>query len=48
MDHWKPDPLGLNWLIEMAGVDPALVIFVGDGQNDSDTAKAAGVDFLRV
>ncbi len=39
----KPDPAGLRSLIEMAGVDAASTVLVGDSPVDRMTARAAGV-----
>ena len=42
----KPAPGMLLALMERAGVAPQETLMVGDRQEDSDAAKAAGVDFV--
>lgn len=39
----KPDPAALLQVMQMAGVQPAEAVFVGDSRNDVLAAKAAGV-----
>jgi HAD superfamily hydrolase (TIGR01549 family) len=43
----KPDPAGLSWLLDQAGVPPEAVLMVGDRDtHDGAAARALGVDFL--
>ena len=44
----KPDPQGLNLIIERFGADKADVLYIGDSYIDAETAKRAGVDFVGV
>ena len=44
----KPDPVGLNHIIEQAQVDPEQVLMVGDGLPDMLVARAAGVDSVAI
>jgi phosphoglycolate phosphatase len=46
--HWKPDPEGLQLLLERAAIDPNEALFVGDSRGDAHAAEAAGVEFLWV
>jgi len=39
----KPDPAGLRWLMEDAGVGPSDTVMVGDSPVDVRTGRAAGV-----
>ena len=39
----KPDPFGINWVLQQAQVSPEQAVFVGDSRNDVLAAKAAGV-----
>lgn len=39
----KPDPAGLLWVMDKAGVEPGQSLFVGDSKNDIQAARAAGV-----
>jgi phosphoglycolate phosphatase len=39
----KPDPLGANTLMRELGVSAAETVMIGDSQNDSLTAKNAGM-----
>ena len=39
----KPDPAGLLWVMQQAGVTPEQCLFVGDSRNDVQAAHAAGV-----
>lgn len=39
----KPDPAGLQWVIQQAGVSAQQALFVGDSRNDVLAARAAGV-----
>jgi len=39
----KPDPAGLQWVMQQAGVTPEQSLFVGDSKNDIQAAKAAEV-----
>lgn len=39
----KPDPLGAKTLMRELGVSPAETVMIGDSQNDSLTAKNAGM-----
>ena len=41
----KPDPEGLNLMIDRLGVDKEDVLYVGDSYIDAETAQNAGVDF---
>ena len=44
----KPDPAGLLYVLQMAGVDAADAVFIGDSRNDVLAAKAAGVGCIAV
>ncbi len=44
----KPDPQGLDLIIEKFGADKADVLYIGDSYIDAETAKRAGVDFVGV
>lgn len=44
----KPDPEGLNMMIEKLKVKKSEVLYVGDSHIDAETAKNAGVDFAGV
>ena len=44
----KPDPEGLNLMIEKLNVDKADVLYIGDSHIDAQTAVNAGVDFAGV
>jgi len=39
----KPDPAALRHVLQLARVEPAQALFVGDSRNDVRAAKAAGV-----
>lgn len=41
----KPQPEGLRWLMEQAGVSPEETLMIGDGPADGGAAQAAGVPF---
>lgn len=43
LPHKKPEPEGLLWVMEQAGVLAADSLFVGDSKNDIQAARAAGV-----
>lgn len=45
---FKPDPTGLNLMINRLGVSKEDVLYVGDSYIDAETAKNAGVDFAGV
>lgn len=45
---FKPDPTGLNLMINRLGVLKEEVLYVGDSYIDAETAKNAGVDFAGV
>lgn len=44
----KPDPTGLLWVMQQAGVSPEQCLFVGDSRNDVLAAHAAGVACIAV
>lgn len=44
----KPDPEGLELMIQKLGVEKADVLYVGDSHIDAQTAQNAGVDFAGV
>jgi phosphoglycolate phosphatase len=44
----KPDPYGVERIIEKAGVDVSEVIYIGDSATDIKTAKNAGIDCILV
>jgi len=44
----KPDPQGLNMMIERFKLDKSQVLYVGDSYIDAETAMNAGVDFAGV
>lgn len=44
----KPDPYGVNKIIEKANVDIRDVVYVGDSSKDIETAKNAGIDCVLV
>lgn len=44
----KPDPQGLNLIIEKFGADKADVLYIGDSYIDAETGERAGVDFAGV
>lgn len=48
VSHVKPDPEGLNRMIEVLGVDKSETLYTGDSYIDAETAKNAGVDFCGV
>ncbi len=48
VDLHKPDPQGLNMMIERFNVDKGQVLYVGDSYIDAETAMNAGVDFAGV
>ncbi|AXA64985.1 phosphoglycolate phosphatase [Pseudomonas oryzihabitans] len=39
----KPDPAGLLWVMQQAGVVAGQALFIGDSRNDIRAARAAGV-----
>ena len=41
----KPDPAGLQWLMEQASTTPRETLMVGDSILDAETARAAGTRF---
>ncbi|MEN9354504.1 MAG: Phosphoglycolate phosphatase [Fibrobacterota bacterium] len=41
----KPDPMGLRWIMEQAGVTPEETLMIGDGPADAGAAQNAGVPF---
>ena len=44
----KPDPMGLLWVMQQAGVRPEQCLFVGDSRNDVQAAHAAKVACVAV
>ena len=44
----KPDPTGLLWVMQQAGVTPEQCLFVGDSRNDVQAAHAANVACVAV
>jgi phosphoglycolate phosphatase len=44
----KPDPAGLLWVMQQAGVSAQQCLFVGDSRNDVRAAQAAGVACVAV
>ena len=44
----KPDPYGVNRIIEKADVDVSEVIYIGDSSTDIKTAQNAGIDCILV
>lgn len=44
----KPDPTGLQALMDWAGADASRTLVIGDGPADLAVAKAAGVDAVRM
>ena len=44
----KPDPTGLLWVMQQAGVTPEQCVFVGDSRNDVQAARAAHVACVAV
>lgn len=44
----KPDPTGLNTIIEKLGEEKCDVLYIGDSYIDAETAMNAGVDFAGV
>lgn len=44
----KPDPWGINALIERFNVNPENTVMIGDGETDYQTAKNAEVDHIAV
>jgi phosphoglycolate phosphatase len=44
----KPSPLSTQYIIKSLGVLPEDCLFVGDGETDVQTARAAGIDCLSV
>jgi phosphoglycolate phosphatase len=44
----KPHPGPLLETVDLLGIDPANVVFVGDSERDEETATAAGTDFAYV
>lgn len=39
----KPDPQGAIWMAEKMGIDPSMILYVGDSEVDMLTANAAGM-----
>ena len=48
VDVFKPDPTGLNLIINRLSVSKEDVLYVGDSYIDAETAQNAGVDFAGV
>lgn len=44
----KPDPEGVNWVLEQWGLAPDRVLYCGDTVIDAETARNAGADFCAV
>ena len=44
----KPDPAGVNKIIEKVGVDLNEVVYIGDSYKDIETARNAGIDCVIV
>lgn len=44
----KPDPQGLKLVMEMLGVSPEKVLYVGDSVIDAETARRANVPFVAI
>lgn len=44
----KPDPTGLLWVMQQAGVSPEQCLFIGDSRNDVQAAQAANVACVAV
>lgn len=44
----KPDPAGLLWVMQQAGVTAEQCLFVGDSRNDVQAARSAGVACIAV
>jgi HAD superfamily hydrolase (TIGR01549 family) len=44
----KPNPEGVSFILENAGVSPSKALMIGDGVPDAMVAKNAGIDFLAV
>ena len=44
----KPDPRGLQRILELAGCGPRRAVYVGDSRTDLDTARAAGLQAIGV
>jgi phosphoglycolate phosphatase-like HAD superfamily hydrolase len=44
--QWKPDPEGLNVLMNEAKTMPERTLFVGDSKGDQEAAASAGVEFV--
>lgn len=44
----KPDPYGVNRIIEKANVNAEEVVYIGDSKTDIETAKNAGIDCVLV
>ena len=44
----KPDPQGLDLIIERFGADKSDVLYIGDSYIDAETALNSGVDFAGV
>ncbi len=42
----KPDPIGALTICEQWGISHEDAVFIGDSQNDCDTAAAAKIDFI--
>lgn len=44
----KPDPYGVNRIIEKAGIDVTEAVYIGDSATDIKTAENAGIDCILV
>ena len=44
----KPDPYGINQIIEKAKISPDEALYIGDSKTDIETAKNAGIDCIIV
>lgn len=48
VSHPKPDPEGVNWVLERMGLTAGEVLYCGDTTIDAETAQNAGCDFCAV
>lgn len=48
VDVFKPNPKGLNLMLERLGVSKEETLYIGDSYIDAETARNAGVDFAGV
>lgn len=48
VDVFKPNPKGLNLMIDRLGLSKDEVLYIGDSYIDAETAQNAGVDFAGV